>query len=138
MTDKPKNRQRRRLVWTLILVIMLSYPLSIGPTVHYALGKADLDSGIKTVGMVYRPIWWLRDHSQFAQFVIDRYIRLFNADWLRLHKSCQSCTKTPAKTAFLCKATHREQNRHPRRRSRSIIIEHVRRDLLCCRLQRYA
>jgi hypothetical protein len=35
MSDEPKKRSRRWIVWVLLAVLLLAYPLSIGPAVRF-------------------------------------------------------------------------------------------------------
>jgi hypothetical protein len=76
MSDEPKKRTRAWILWALIVVVLLAYPLSMGPANHYALNSKGL-AGINRMETVYAPIWWLRRHSEWAKAAIDWYLRLF-------------------------------------------------------------
>jgi capsule polysaccharide export protein KpsC/LpsZ len=78
MSDEPKKRTRPWVLWTLIAVVLLVYPLSMGPASHYAINSNDPIAGIDRMETVYAPIFWLRRHSELVKAAVDWYVRLFN------------------------------------------------------------
>ncbi len=49
MTDELKKRSRVWMLWVLILLNLLAYPLSYGPAFRFALDSRDADTNILTL-----------------------------------------------------------------------------------------
>jgi hypothetical protein len=75
MSDEPKKGTRASFLWALITLLVLVYPLSLGPAVW--LGRVS-NTGIAGENSAYAPIWWLRRHSLPARAAIDWYMRFFS------------------------------------------------------------
>jgi hypothetical protein len=74
MSDEPKKGTRAGLLWALIAVLLLVYPLSLGPALW--LGRVS-NTGIAGENSAYAPIWWLYAQSRPARAAIDWYTRFF-------------------------------------------------------------
>ena len=81
MNDEPKTRSWRWIVWVLLAVLLLAYPLSYGPAFRLALDSRDSGTNILTHRTVYAPIGWLCTRSKTARAVTLWYLGL----WIRRH-----------------------------------------------------
>jgi hypothetical protein len=75
MSDEPKKRTCAWVLWALITVLVVVYPLSLGPAI--SLGRVS-NTGIAGEQSVYAPIWWMYRHSPAVRTVVDRYARWFS------------------------------------------------------------
>jgi hypothetical protein len=71
MSDEPKKPcWRGRIGWTLLLLLIL-YPLSIGPASRWT----DSDpSKWETMERIYAPLWWLAERSEYVGDALPWYI----------------------------------------------------------------
>ena len=42
MSDEPKKRSRAGIGWTLVVILLLAYPLSMPPVLRWAFNRGDL------------------------------------------------------------------------------------------------
>jgi|HubBroStandDraft_4_1064222.scaffolds.fasta_scaffold207995_3 hypothetical protein len=73
MSDEPKKRSRAWMGWAAIGFLLLAYPFSVGPALRFAFFSGNRRANLDAVYKAYAPIWWLRQHSDTARAVIDRY-----------------------------------------------------------------
>jgi hypothetical protein len=73
MSDEPKKRSRKWIGWTLLLALVL-YPLSLGPANRLVWASEDPAANRRVFAIVYRPISWLRVHSETARDLTDWYL----------------------------------------------------------------
>lgn len=76
------NEQKPRKPWTsiLLLVVLVAYPLSIGPAEWlYGHGLLGPDDGLVVQGLVafYSPLNWLMEKSDFFTDLTERYAALW-------------------------------------------------------------
>jgi hypothetical protein len=77
MSDEPKDPKSRAWIWWCTIVLLLLYPLSIGPA-DLALERSGFDRRLQTVRwIVYLPITYLCQKSQTVRDVTYRYARLW-------------------------------------------------------------
>jgi hypothetical protein len=72
MSDEPKMHTRAWFLWALIAVLLLVYPLSLGPAAW--LAKVS-NTGIDDHHSVYAPIFWLGRQSPDVEQAIESYMR---------------------------------------------------------------
>jgi hypothetical protein len=75
MSDAPAKGTRSWIVWALIGLLVVVYPLSLGPAIW--LGRVS-NTAIAGEESVYAPIWWMYRQSPAARTVIDRYTGFFS------------------------------------------------------------
>ena len=66
MSDEPKKRSRAWICWAVFWLLLLGYPLSLGPAIRYACHSADPVAGAETVNTVYAPIRWITERSEWV------------------------------------------------------------------------
>jgi len=79
MNAEQKSRRHPGIIAAVVIVLMLiAYPLSVGP-VGWLLGKFDLSLGtfVSIMGVLYYPLLWLADKSDWFRGVFDWYINLW-------------------------------------------------------------
>jgi hypothetical protein len=77
MSDEPKKQARPWIVWALILLVLLGYPLSYGPAYRLHFYSRDPKAHVRIVGTVYAPIGWLCTRSKPARAVTIWYLGLW-------------------------------------------------------------
>jgi hypothetical protein len=73
MSDEPKKRLWRWSWWAVFWLLLLGYPLSLGPATRYACHSADPLATAETVNTVYAPIVWITEQSEWAQNAVRWY-----------------------------------------------------------------
>ncbi len=73
MSDEPKRRARAWIAWTAGVLLLLAYPLSMGPVTSYAINSGNLRLW-QIANTAYAPIGWLRAHSEPLRSLIDWYM----------------------------------------------------------------
>jgi hypothetical protein len=82
MSDEPKKRSRwwmRGWIWWAIPVLLVLYPLSIGPTYWLCehMGWFSGDVGSERFWAVYAPVYWIADQSETANDALQWYLSLW-------------------------------------------------------------
>jgi hypothetical protein len=86
MSDKPKKHTRTRFLWALndrvprsrdheepllIALVVLAYPLSLGPVgSRVLLSTPDFNKAPQRLSGIYAPVGWVCEHSDFARKVV--------------------------------------------------------------------
>jgi hypothetical protein len=73
MSEAPTHCSRHRIVWVAVVLLLLAYPLSIGPADRFVC-KARNPAATQTFVVVYAPIKWLCRQSNSVRDLIYRYI----------------------------------------------------------------
>jgi|HubBroStandDraft_6_1064221.scaffolds.fasta_scaffold09875_7 hypothetical protein len=74
MSDEPKNRPRGWIGRALFAMLLLAYPLSIGPAYRYwGFGAVD----VRILNGAYAPVWWVWRVSEPAKKTINWYVGLW-------------------------------------------------------------
>jgi hypothetical protein len=85
MSDEPKKRRWAWIGWVVgLLLVLVGYPLSTGPAYRMAF-SSDMDHArcLNTLCTIYKPIGWLRAHSDSGRACVDRYMAVWGLPgWL--------------------------------------------------------
>lgn len=81
-TQKSQRESKREssgaAVAALLLLVLLFLPilyvLSLGPVI-WIVNRTGMEPGVFTV--IYAPLEWLHEESEFAKWVLDAYIKLW-------------------------------------------------------------
>lgn len=77
-TQKSQRESSGAAVAALLLLVLLFLPilyvLSLGPVI-WIVNRTGMEPGVFTV--IYAPLEWLHEESEFAKWVLDAYIKLW-------------------------------------------------------------
>ena len=65
-----------------LAVLLLAYPLSIGPVVRFHFLVHPLSTGTSAIDSFYFPINWLSDHFQWVSHIVTLYVQWWFQDVL--------------------------------------------------------
>jgi hypothetical protein len=71
MSDEPEERPRAWIGWALVFLMILAYPLWLGPSAWWA---KVTNTGIDDHHSVYAPIFWLGRQSPDVQQAIEHWM----------------------------------------------------------------
>ena len=79
-SDDPRQRPRRS-IWLIVIaaiVVLVVYPLSYGP-VQYQISMGHLIPLWGVFDVIYAPIEWFANSSEFGEDLVDWYLRVCGA-----------------------------------------------------------
>jgi hypothetical protein len=75
MSDEHEKHTRAWLLWALIALVVLAYPLSLGPVgSRVLLSTGDFNEAPQKLSGIYAPVGWLCKHSDSARRVVLGYM----------------------------------------------------------------
>ncbi len=77
MSDEPKKRSRAGIGWTLVVILLLAYPLSMPPVLRWAFNRGDLP---RPVYNFYKPAMWVASLPVLKN-VMSWYSSLWGMGW---------------------------------------------------------
>ena len=79
-SDDPRQRPRRSiwLIVTAAIIVLVVYPLSYGP-VQYQISMGHLIPLWGVFDVIYAPIEWFRNSSEFGEDLVAWYLRVCGA-----------------------------------------------------------
>jgi hypothetical protein len=81
MSDEPKKRPRWYgrpwFPWTLMLLLVVAYPLSIGPALWWASAGGPHSERWRTFNAVYAPLEWADNHCDWFRNAMVWYAKKF-------------------------------------------------------------
>jgi hypothetical protein len=81
MSDEPRKRSRAWFLGALIALVVLAYPVALGPVgSRVLLSTPDYQEAPGRLGGIYAPVGWLCKHSDRARNVVLWYM----AWWTKL------------------------------------------------------
>ena len=81
VSSDPRQRPRRRSIWLIVtaaIIVLVVYPLSYGP-VQYQISMGHLIPLWGVFDVIYAPIEWFANSSEFGEDVVDWYLGVWGA-----------------------------------------------------------